>query len=230
MFIKCIVVDDDELSRNVIQLLIEKNPKLRLEGTFETAVSAVNFLKVQPVDIIFLDVKMPKVSGMDFLKLINKQYEIILITSEEKYAVEAFERDVTDYLVKPVDLIRFQKAVGKAISNIKNMTGSVEVPDCIFVRSKQKLIKVCFKNIAYIEAIGDYIAIHENKQKHIIHSTLKNMLAKMPTDKFIRIHRSFVINLDYISEIQDKSVLFLDRNLPIGASYKENLMKRLNLL
>jgi len=230
MFIRCIVIDDDELSRNVIQLLIEKIQYLILEGTFETAVSAADFLKEHSVDIIFLDVKMPKVSGMDFLKLIGKQYEVILITSEEKYAVEAFEKNVTDYLVKPVDLRRFQIAVNKAFSNIKLRNNNIEVFDSVFVRSKQKLIKISFEDIAYIEAIGDYIAIHENEQKHLIRNTLKNMLIKLPADKFIRIHRSFIVNLDQISEIQDKSVLFLNRKLPIGALYKEELMKRLNFL
>ncbi len=230
MVLKSIIVDDDELSRNIVRLLIEQDERLSLEGAFESAVSAAEFLQHNPVDVIFLDVRMPKVSGMDLLKMIDVKYEVILITSEEKYAVEAFERNVRDYLVKPVDKGRFHRAVEKVIHHIRLKQNIPPATDSIFIRSKQKLIKIEFENISLIEAIGDYVAIHDKEEKHIIHSTMKNILSKLPAEKFIRIHRSYIVNLDTIREIGETVKIAGNRCLPVGASYRETLMKRLNLL
>jgi DNA-binding LytR/AlgR family response regulator len=230
MVLKSIVVDDDELSRNIVRLLIEQDERLSLEGIFESAVSAAEFLNHHTVDVIFLDVRMPKVSGMDLLKMIDVKYEVILITSEEKYAVEAFERNVRDYLVKPVDKARFRKAVEKVINHIQLKQQIPETADSVFIRTKQKLVRIEFGNISHIEAIGDYVAIHDKEEKHIIHSTMKNILAKLPADKFIRIHRSFIINLDKVREIGETVEIDGQKRLPVGASYRDRLMKRLNLL
>ncbi len=230
MVLKSIVVDDDELSRNIIRMLIEQDERLSLEGIFESAVSAAEFLNHHSVDIIFLDVRMPKVSGMDLLKMIDAKYEVILITSEEKYAVEAFERNVRDYLVKPVDKARFRKAVEKVHRHTLLKENIPPTADSIFIRTKQKLVRIKFENISHVEAIGDYVAIHDKDEKHIIHSTMKNILAKLPADKFIRIHRSFIVNLGKVREIGETVEIAGKKSLPVGASYRDALMKRLNLL
>ncbi len=230
MELRSIIVDDDELSRNVIRLLIEQDRRLTLEGTFESAIPAAEFLQSNAVDIIFLDVRMPKISGMDFLKIIGSRYEVILITSEEKYAVEAFERNVRDYLVKPVDKERFIRAIDKVISHVQLKNRVPLSEDSIFIRSKQKLVKIKFDNISHIEAIGDYVAIHEKEGRHIIHSTMKKLLSKLPADRFIRIHRSFIVNLDKILKIGETVELPENHTLPVGASYRETLLKRVNLL
>lgn len=213
-----------------MRLFIENDERLTLEGTFETAVAAAEFLQNHQLDVIFLDVRMPKISGMDFLKIIGTKYEVILITSEKEYAVEAFERNVRDYLVKPIEKERFGQAVEKVIDSITSKYTTGTASDSVFVRSEQKLVKIKFCDISCIEAVGDYIAIHTGMGKQIIHSTMKNMLMKLPSDKFIRIHRSFIVNLDQVNEIGDQVELLDNKSLPIGASYKEKLMRCLNLL
>lgn len=230
MDIRCIVVDDDDMSRNVISHFIGKTNFLSLVKEFNNAIEASNYLKDEQVDIIFLDVKMPEMTGMEFIQTLENEYEIILITSESDYAVEAFEKSVTDFLVKPVEYSRFLKAAQKASKNIENKRGVVQDSNELYVRTDSKLVRIPFEDILYVEALADYVIIHTLAKKHIVHFTMKGIENRLPAKHFIRTHRSYIVNSNKIEVLEDNSIVIEKKYIPIGASYKDSLMERLNLL
>ncbi len=230
MEFKCLIVDDDEMSRNVIKHFITKTNFLTLVKEFDNAIEASNFLKEGDTDILFLDVKMPEMTGMEFIQTLEKSYEIILITSESDYAVEAFDKSVTDFLVKPAEYPRFLKAAQKARNNIEKKIKTDDEMTELYVRSESKLVRIPLINILYVEALADYVIIHTPDKKHIVHFTMKGIESRLPGKTFIRIHRSFIINTQKIESLEDNSILINNKFIPIGASYKEALMERLNLL
>jgi len=228
---KCLIVDDDEMSRNVIRHFISKTNFLSLVKEFENAIEASNYLKEdEEVSILFLDVKMPEMTGMEFIQTLEKEYEVILITSESEYAVEAFDKSVTDFLVKPVEYARFLKAAQKAKNNIENKDKSKEELTELYVRTDSKLVRIPLDNILYVEALADYVIIHTPEKKHIVHFTMKGIESRLPAKRFIRIHRSYIVNSQKIESLEDNSILITNKYIPIGASYKDGLMERLNLL
>jgi DNA-binding LytR/AlgR family response regulator len=228
--LNCIVVDDDEMSRRVVVHFIEKTKSLQLSKEFDNAIDAVQYLDEEHVDIIFLDVQMPEMSGMDFINSLEKDIDIILITSEQKYAVEAFEKKVTDYLVKPIDYSRFLQAAQKAQTNIEaTRTNTVKRRE-FYVRTDAKIVRISYEKILYVEALADYVIIQTDAKKHIVHFTMKGIVNRLPGNKFIRTHRSYIVNLDKIEALEDNSLLIGEKYIPIGASYKEALLGQLNFL
>ena len=227
----CIVVDDEEFSRNVIKHFVNKTDGLTLVAECESAVDAFNVLKSTEVDIVFLDVEMPEMSGLDLMKALDDMPQIILVTSRPNYAVEAFEYSVTDFLVKPVNYPRFLKAVSKAESNIKATNVTVEKKtNEVFVKADSKIVRLKLTDIIYIEALSDYVIINTPTRKYIIHSTMKGLEKKLPESDFIRVHRSYIVNLQKIDSIEDLNVIVPGKTIPIGASYKNNFLGKLNLL
>lgn len=230
MMLNCIVVDDDEMSRRVVVHFIEKTKFLQLSKEFDNAIEAVAYLDEEHVDIIFLDVQMPEMSGMDFINSFEKEIDIILITSEQKYAVEAFEKKVTDYLVKPIDYSRFLQAAQKAQSNIElKRTATVERRE-FYVRTDAKIVRISYEKILFVEALADYVIIQTEAKKHIVHFTMKGIVNRLPVNEFVRTHRSYIVNLDKIEALEDNSLLIGEKYIPIGASYKEALLDQLNFL
>lgn len=227
---KCIVVDDDEMSRNLIKHYIEKTTFLNFVCDFSNAIEASNYLKEDNVDIIFLDVKMPEMSGMEFIQILEKDYEVILITSASDYAVEAFEKSVTDFLVKPAEYPRFLQAAQKAKKNIDKQRDYIQDQTELYVRTDSKLVRIPLDGILYVEALADYVIIHTPEKKHIVHFTMKGIENRLPIKQFARIHRSYIVNTNKIELLEDNSILINKKFIPIGASYKESLMERLNLL
>ena len=230
MMLKCIVVDDDEMSRKVVVHFIEKTDFLKVSKQFDNAIDAHQYLDEEHVDIIFLDVQMPEMSGMDFINNLEKDIDIILITSEEKYAVEAFEKRVTDYLVKPIEYGRFLQSAQKAQKNIELKRASTERRREFFVRTDAKIVRIPYNNILFVEALADYVIIQTEVKKHIVHFTMKGIANRLPEDNFVRSHRSYIINLDKIEALEDNSILIGEKYIPIGASYKEAFLDRLNFL
>ncbi|MGF1532822.1 MAG: LytR/AlgR family response regulator transcription factor [Bernardetiaceae bacterium] len=227
----CLVVDDEEFSRNVIKHYVLKTDGLILAAECQSATAAFQELKTQEIDMVFLDVEMPEMTGIDLMKALDDMPQIILVTSRSNYAVEAFEYSVTDYLVKPVNYARFLKAVSKAESNIKAASITVEnSTDEVFVKADNKIIKLKLSDVNYIEALSDYVIIHTDTRKYIIHSTMKGLEKKLPDAGFIRIHRSYIVNFNRIESIQDLNVVIQGKSLPIGASYKNRFMKKINML
>ena len=227
---RCMTVDDDEVSRKLIKHYIDQTNFLTLTYECENAINAANILSEDDVDILFLDINMPEMSGMDLVSHIDDNYEIIMVTSNSEFALEAFEKSITDYLIKPLEYGRFLQASTKAKANIEMSKSKSEKYNDIFVRSDSKLIRLEMMDIMYIEALADYVIIHTAKKKYIVHSTMKGLIMKLPPSSFSRVHRSFIVNHNNITELEDVNILIKDRLIPIGASYKENFLLKLNLL
>ncbi len=237
---KCIIVDDEELARAIIYQFASIDTHISESKEFDSGIAAIKYLNTNPkVDLIFLDIHMPGFNGFDFIQTINSEAKIILTTSDKNFAIKAFEYDaIVDYLVKPITLKRFQKAIQKAIdkkpSEITQKT-TAELPnssnkDDLFVNVDRKLIKIDIPTIQVIEAKGDYILIKTEQKNYTVHSTLKKIQDRIHRDYFIKIHRSYIINIKEIVDIKDNSVLISKNVIPISRSKRPELMQRLNLL
>lgn len=229
------VVDDDEVSRSIISHLIKKNEHLHLSFICQDAIEAHNLLqKHSDIDILFLDVEMPEMSGLELVQALNtEKINIVLTTSREEYAVQAFEHNVVDYLVKPINYPRFLKSVNKVLEKIQER-GNTNLPidvEYLFVRANHKIIKIAPQDILFIEALSDYIMIYTQDQKYIVHSTMKGIDKKLEHFKnFVRIHRSYIINLEHIDSVQDIHVIIKDKTIPIGRSYRNQFIEKLDVL
>jgi DNA-binding LytR/AlgR family response regulator len=224
------IVDDDEMSRSIIKHYIDKTGYLILQHECANALDASGLLKEGDTDIIFLDIEMPGMTGMELIKTLEKDYEIILITSVKEHAVEAFENSVTDFLVKPIDYPRFLSASEKAKKNIEKLQRQNEQQKEIYVRSDAKFIRLELHDIVMVEALADYVVFLTKDKRYIVHYTMKGIEKKLPHSLFARIHRSYIVNTAKIDAVEDSSILINSRMLPIGASYREQFMSRLNIL
>jgi DNA-binding LytR/AlgR family response regulator len=231
----CIIIDDDKLSRRVLEEIIKKSEGLELRESFADAVDAINFLKKEDdIHIIFLDIEMPEMSGIDFLNTLKNPPQIIIVSSKGKYALDAFEYDVTDYLLKPVTYTRFYKAIDKATArfekNKMNLIGKEE----IFIKKNSMLVRLKYDDILWVEALENYVIFNTYKEKYTIHFTMKAIEQKLPTNKFTRVHRSFIVNTSCINVIEDNSVVIKtddgSKSIPIGKSFKDKLMQDINLI
>jgi len=236
---KTIVVDDDQLSRKVIEEFVKRTDSLTLVNSFSNAVDAINELQnsTDDVELIFLDVEMPEMSGIEFLKSMQNTPYVIIISAKETYALEAFEYDVTDYILKPISYSRFYKAVTKVFKRKESKIATETVPgteDEIFIKKKSAFIRLKYDDILYVEALENYITVVTFDEKYTIHFTMKAILDKLPMVKFKRIHRSYIININRIKGIEDNQVIIEledeKKLLPIGKSYKEKLMQDINLI
>lgn len=232
----CIVVDDDKLARTAIRILIEQVDFLQLQQECATPVEAFNFLQKDDIDLVFLDVEMPEMSGIELIKNLEKRPIIILITSKEDYAVEAFELNVADYIIKPVTLPRFTRAVSKAKELFDSKDHMVDTNEkdknYIFVRSNSILTKIKLNDITFIHAMGDYISIYTGEKDKCctIHCTMKVIEDKLPANKFFRLHRSYLVALDHIDSVEENTAYVGKNFLPIGEPFKKKLLKKLNLI
>lgn len=241
----CIIVDDDKFSTKVISDFIKRTVMLNLAGSFESAIDAVNFLSTKSIDVhlIFLDIEMPEMSGMDFLKSIETAYmQVVIYSSQEKYALESYEYNVADYLLKPVSYFRFIKAVNKvkAIlekpqeSHEENAATSKNNEDEIFVKIGGVLRRIKYDEIIYLKAMENYIAMATYEKNHTLHYTMKEIITKLPSEKFIRVHRSYSVNTQKIKRICS-NILVVDTadgelQIPIGKSYRDAIKCVLNTL
>ena len=231
--IKVIVVDDDELCRTVVEDLINEIDDLKCIGAFENALEAFKFLEENNVDVIFLDVEMPKMGGMELLRNLEIQPLVVMITSHDEFALESYEYNVTDFLKKPVTASRFFKTVRKikAQQNIKeNVSNERNKDDYVFIKTDAKLVQIKLDEILWIEALGNYMRLHTENDKHTVLSTMKEIEAKLPIKDFIRVQRSFIVRLDKILTIEDNYVIVKNKEIHIGKAYKEEFNRRLNLL
>ena len=226
--INCIIVDDEPLAQEVLERHIASINELVLIKKCSNALEAFEVLHTESVDLMFLDITMPVISGIDFLRSLRKSPHVIIISAYPEFAIQGYELDVTDYLVKPVSLERFMKAVNKVIdrNNIVTVTSQEITPrvDYMFVKSDQKLIKIKFTEIEYIEGMKDYVKIYTKERMIVTLHTMKFFESCLPRE-FLRIHKSYIINLDGIRSIAGNEVEIRNIKLPIGSSYKDNLMK-----
>jgi two-component system LytT family response regulator len=232
---KCIIVDDNKLARTAIKLLIAQVDFLELTQECESPIEAFNYLKSEPVDLVFLDVEMPGMTGVELIRNLEVRPIIILITSKKDYAIEAFELNVADYIIKPVDLPRFTKAVDRAkeLYDSKKESGNGSLKkdkEYIFARSNNILAKIKINDIKYIQAMGDYVNIFTDDKRYTVHITLKGIEEKLPADKFYRLHRSYITSLNHIDNIEESTAYIGKHPLPIGEQFKKDLLKKLNLI
>jgi two-component system, LytTR family, response regulator len=225
--LKTIIIDDDPFSAKVLEKFVGNTEFLELAGICNSSLEAARFLRSQSVDLLVLDVEMPEMSGLDLLSTLNREAMVIMVSASRDYAVEAFEQNVIDYLVKPVAYPRFLIAAQKALDKAKLNTQAAPT-DFTFVKVEQKLVKIPFGDIHYIEALGDYVHIVANNKKTIVYATMKSIENKFPSNKFIRVHRSFIVNLDKIGSVEDNNIIIGDKYVPIGATYMKGVLQMLN--
>ena len=223
----CIIVDDEPLAREAIQLLVEKIKDLQLLGSFNSANTASKFMQDRTVDLIFLDVQMPGINGIEFAKTIPKETLVIFTTAFSEYALDSYEVEAIDYLVKPVQKARFQVAVNKALSynlllkseNGKNNIETVEA-DYFFVKADRKIFKVYFKDILFIEGLKDYVILHTAEQKIMTAMNVKTIHEQLPQHLFARISKSYVVNVKQIESFDNNTIFIHKHEIPIGNTYR----------
>ncbi|PXY42361.1 DNA-binding response regulator [Flavobacterium cheongpyeongense] len=233
----CIIIDDEEMARAIIEKMIQNTPQLNLSQEFSNAIQAIKYLNQNEVDLIFLDIHMPDFTGFDFIQSLKNPPRIILITSDKDFAIEAFEYEcIVDYLVKPITEDRFQKAIQKlntlplATTTIINKNSGKDNANEFYINIDRRLIKIEFAMVNIVEAKGDYIHIKTENKNYVVHSTLKKIEDKLPESLFLKVHRSFIINTKKIIDIEDNSVLIGKDVIPVSRANRPVLMKRLNLL
>ena len=235
----CIIIDDEATARMIISQLCSNVASLNVLEEFPNALQAIKYLNQNEVDLIFLDIHMPDFTGFDFIETLKNPPKIILTTSDPNFAIQAFEYDcIVDYLVKPVNLERFKKAIDKAeakkntISKEVSKSEKVETSsgNDLYVNIDRRLIKIDIPSIYLVEAKGDYIQVKTEDKNYTVHSTLKKIEEKLPDSLFLKVHRSYIINIKKIIDIEDNSVLIKKDVIPVSRSNRPELMKRLNLL
>lgn len=235
MKIKALIVDDEPLAQNVIQQYAKKLPQLSIEGTCNDAICAHQFLQEKEIDLLFLDINMPKLSGISFLKNLINAPLVIFTTAYSEYALEGFELNAIDYLKKPFSFDRFCKAVFKVeellqlkhASQTQKTTAEIQT-EFLFIKSNKRTIKVKFSDICYIEGLGDYIQIHSENQKLVTNLSMKKIVSLLPENRFYRIHKSYIISLDKIELIEGNMVQIKKNKLPVGNSYRHDFMEFIN--
>lgn len=221
--LKCIAIDDEPLALALIKTYVDATAYLQLIGTFEDAIAAAEHLNQFPVDLLFLDINMPDISGIDLFKSLHVKPMVIFTTAYKNFAFEGFELNAIDYLLKPIDYIRFKKAAQKALDfHLYQTQKALEIPDGhLFVYAEYKLIKIEIKDIRYLESLEDYVKIHLHDGKMIMTlTTLKKLIDKLPSDKFRRIHRSYVVAVKCVKQVANRKA-YLDKDfyLPISDTH-----------
>jgi DNA-binding LytR/AlgR family response regulator len=232
-----IIIDDEKTARVILKTLCNQVKSLLIVSEFSNAMQAIKFLNENTIDLIFLDIHMPNFNGLDFIKTLKNPPKIILTTSDPKFAIAAFEYNfIIDYLLKPVEFSRFEKAIKKAqltkVSEtaLKPVKTELEYKNDFYVNIDRRLIKIDLPSIYLVQAKGDYIHIKTEDKNYIVHSTLKKIEEKLPDSLFIKVHRSYIINVKKIIDIEDNSVLIKKDVIPVSRSNRPKLMKRLDLL
>ncbi len=231
--INCLIVDDNKVARILLQQILIKIDGINIIAEFDDPLKAKTYIENNPIDLLFLDIEMPGLTGIELLRMLQKRPLTIFTTAKQGYAVEAFELNVVDYIVKPFSLARVLHAVERAkelLSNENVKIGKDESSDFVFVKDNKVIRKLNMNDILWIEAKGDYIKLHVPQKSYVVHGSLKVIEDKLPSQKFMRIHRSYTIALDKIDYIEDRIVYVHGQAIPISESYKDALLKSLQLL
>jgi DNA-binding LytR/AlgR family response regulator len=226
----CLIIDDEPLSRDVLRKYIHEVTDLEIVAECSDAIEATHLLNKSRVDILFLDINMPGLSGISFARSLTVSPLIIFTTAYPEYAVEGFELDATDYLVKPYSFERFLKAVNRALEKLRDNHRTGGTGGKILVKADKKLYALPFSDILFIEGQGDYIRIHTSQRKLMIHDTLKNFLESLPAEEFLRIHKSFVVNLRHIEFMEGNQVTIAQQAIPVSPAQRDELLSRFSSL
>jgi DNA-binding LytR/AlgR family response regulator len=230
MSIKCIIVDDEPLAIEILESYVEKVEQLKLVHTFRNAVAAFTYLQQNTVDLIFLDIQMPKLSGIDFLKTLQHPPKVIFTTAFRDYAVQGFELEIVDYLLKPIPFERFLKAVAKVLHQPtlpQPSTASKEATsdNYVYFKVDKKMIKTRMADVLYIESIKDYVKVKTPDKEIVTQQKISYLEESLPREQFLRIHRSFIVNLEKIDAYTATDVEIGKHSIPIGRNYKNDVMK-----
>lgn len=229
--VNCIIIDDDPVASNLTKHFVTSTADLNLLEVFNNSIEGANYIRknLSGIDLIFLDIEMPDLNGLDLLESITDLPPVILISSKESYAVKAFEYKVVNYLVKPVEYPKFLKAVEPILMSAEAPKG--DPLDYIFVKENNVLTKLMHSDIYYFAALGDYVQVHVKGSVHTVNSTMKNLEEKLKGNKqFIRVHRSYLINLNYLENFDTEVAVVAKKLIPIGNKYRSSLQSRLNIL
>ena len=230
MKLNCVVVDDSSIQRMIIAKLVNNHPNLHLIGDFSNAIEAKNCMTVHSVDLIFLDVEMPVINGFDFLDGLKQKPQIVFITSKAEYALKAFDYDATDYLQKPIALDRFNASVKRALDfHLLKNDNSDEDAEHIFIKSNLKKLKIFTSKIKWIEAFGDYVKVVTEEDSNLVLSTMKSFEKDLSKDKFIRVHKSYIINIDKVERFNSKYAEIGVTKIPLSRNKKEDLVRALSI-
>lgn len=224
---RCLIVDDEPLAQEVLENYVQRVDDLKLVKKCSNAMETIQALHKDKVDLIFLDIQMPVIDGMSFLKSLKNPPSVIVTTAYPKYAIQGYDLDVADYLLKPISFERFLKAVNKVIDQRKGSHDEMVSTEYMFMKVDSKLVKVNFSDITYIEGMKDYLKIFVkgSEKPLVIHQTMKRIEELLPKNKFIRIHKSYIISLSAVTSIVGNMVEIAGREIPIGANYKDQLIR-----
>ena len=231
--IRCLIVDDEPVAREILEDHLSRINTFRLAGSCKNAMEAFKIINAESIDLIFLDINMPEISGLSFARSINKNIKIIFTTAYREYAVDGFDLQAVDYLLKPISFERFLQAVNKYLdenTTVRSFTEnevSEEKNDFMFIRSDRKMVKIDFSEILFIESISDYIKIHLSDKTIITRETMSNIEVKLPQREFIRVHRSFIVAFPKIDSFTNETIEISKHEIPISRSYRESVLLRL---
>ena len=229
----CIVVDDEPLARQGMEMNIAQISSLQLLGSFSNALAASDFLRKEEVDLMFLDINMPELNGLDFLKSLRDAPLVIFTTAYPQYALESYELDAIDYLVKPIRIERFLKSVNKANNHLRllkqegnnNQVEKIE-DDFVYIKSDRKFFKIFFKDILYIEGLKDYVIIYTADNKIITSMNVKTIAAQLPASIFARVSKSYIVNIRHITAFDNELIYIQHHEIPLGQSFKDDFLKQ----
>lgn len=225
---KCIIIDDEQLARNLVESYVEKIPFLELEGCYKSGIEALKPLKETDIDLIITDIQMPDLLGTELVKTLPKKTPVIFTTAYQEYALEGFELEAIDYLLKPFSFERFLKSVNKAKELYEIRNSKTEKPqfktDYLTVKADHKLYKVLYSDIKYIEGMREYVSFHISKGRITALMSLKSLEEKLPSNQFMRCHKSFIINKRIVSALDGNNLIVGEKSIPIGQSYKERVI------
>lgn len=228
MKLNCIVIDDSTLQRTIASRLTFNHPNLNLIGDFSNAIEAKSFLNTHNIDLIFLDIEMPAITGFDFLDGLKTNTQVVLIASKSEYAIKAFDYQVTDYIQKPIQLERFNASVKRAVEfHLLNSKVPDELGEHIFIKSNLKKLKVYTSNIKWIEAFGDYVKVVTENDSNLVLSTMKSFEKDLSKDKFVRVHKSYIINIDKVERLNSRFAEIGPTKIPLSRHKKEALVRAL---
>ena len=224
---RCLIVDDGPVAREILRTYVSDTPDLELVDECEDAMQALSVMQHEKVDVIFLDINMPKLSGISFLKSLNDPPAVILTTAYSEYALEGFELNVTDYLLKPFSFERFLKAVNKVTPSFVSGDEASSAP--LIIKTDGRTFRIRTQEIHYLESQGDYVVIHTGETKYTVYDRMKSLLDRLPATDFIRIHKSYAVAIRHIDYVEGNRVMINDTELPIGKTYKDNFLKQFGM-
>lgn len=224
---RCIIVDDEPLAHDILSDYVSKLKHLELVNTYTNPIEAFSSIERDKIELVFLDVQMPELTGIQFMKLLGNKAKVILTTAYPEYALDGYEHNVVDYLLKPISFERFQKACDKVVNNAAVVEeNSVEL-DHIFIKSEHKIVRIDLSSILYIEGLKDYISIYTTKERVLTLMNMKKIEEMLPSKRFIRVHKSYIVPLDKINSIEKNRIYIDGQGVPIGDTYKDEFYMRL---